>query len=181
MTEDHEAREAIGKLQGGFNQLIAEAANKERERQASEHLDAQKEIVSYAFEKAQAYNRVVILGGYVGFFTAWGFVRTLLSDTLMIIAALLMTVSVAIFVFYSVYEMVTTSLQFMRDQRAVALEPIQFLERAKKREVERKDSVIRTYLVWVVVFFLSVAAALGAAGIFFYALVFALVRRLFGG
>lgn len=74
------------------------AANVATERQVA----AQKELISYLYEKSQQYVTVIVAGAYAGYFVTLSAVSARFSDAELRLSALLMTVSLTIFVVWEV-------------------------------------------------------------------------------
>ena len=63
---------------------------------------AQKELISYLYEKSQQYVTVVVAGAYAGYFLTLSTVSARFSDAELRLSALLMTISLTIFVVWEV-------------------------------------------------------------------------------
>lgn len=94
-----------------MQQLIEAAAKREQERVASELADAQLRVVTATFSQGAAYTNLITLGAYAGFFGLWQLTEKYISKPPALWAALLMLVSLAIFILFEVYKMSLVSRQ----------------------------------------------------------------------
>jgi len=102
--------EAIDQHAGLIKQLIAFKDS----TTMSAFQDYLKEIITHSYSKATAYNNIIVLGGYVAFFSMWHTLKDSLSVRMMLFSALSMSFSAAIFVLSHVYVMVKTSKHYRR-------------------------------------------------------------------
>src|SRR5258708_28488103 len=72
-------------------------------------VDIQIRIIAGAYEKANAYTNLIIVAGYAGLFAVWQFTKDNLSRKQTLISALLIIVSLAIFVIFEIYKAHYTS------------------------------------------------------------------------
>jgi len=73
------------------------------------YIDSQKKFMSEMYEKAIGYTNIMILAGYAGFFGLWNATKEHISKQQMMWAALLMLISLAIFVFFEIWKGYDTS------------------------------------------------------------------------
>ena len=97
--------EVSARVQGALagNSAVAEVVD-ENEDQAtiSRNLAIQKEIISHLYEKSHQYVTVVIAGAYAAYFTTLGTLANRFSDVELRWSALLMTISLTVFVLWEV-------------------------------------------------------------------------------
>jgi len=98
LTEEQNIQRLSREVAEQREQLEALEAS-ETERQKNEMLEAVIKTVTAIYTSAKAYANVIIIAGYVAFFTTWGFVRADISKTASFWALLLTMFSVAVFVF----------------------------------------------------------------------------------
>jgi hypothetical protein len=75
---------------------------------------AQKELISYLYEKSQQYVTVVVAGAYAGYFVTLSTVSARFSDGELRLSALLMTISLTIFVVWEVLNVAYIGWQNLR-------------------------------------------------------------------
>lgn len=127
-----------------------------------QQLDAMKEILAQAYGQASNYSNLIIVAGYVGFYSMWSSVRTEMPKGAMVAAGLLITVSALFFVAFEIYKMIRTSLHFralaglLQESGASALERVQ--------SEEQKFS-LRLTRAWVVALVFTVVPGFAAAAI----------------
>lgn len=143
-----------------LSKAVTELAAKEQERAAKAQQDAQKELMAHTYEKAQAYEKAVIAAGYAGFFATWGFLKDTLNETLMVIASMMVTVSLSVFIAFQVYQMIVTSTIFLAAAQRLQLEPLKFIEAQKEYATKRRDLLVKLRPLWTIALALSVGPAL---------------------
>lgn len=172
--EDSEARAAIGRVANvvdenreAHNRLAVEVAQirqREREAAAGKMLEAVSKLVTTTYERSVAYTNVVMIGGYAAFFALWSATKPVLSGRLALAAALMMTVSAAVFVFFEVVKMIQSSQFVVRHQGlltdpAVQKDPEMLRMRLDEYEALRRASVLRLAWMWRVALWLTVPTA----------------------
>lgn len=75
---------------------------------------AQKELISYLYQKSQQYVTVVVAGAYAGYFVTLSTVSARFSDAELRLSALLMTISLTIFVVWEVLNVAYIGWQNLR-------------------------------------------------------------------
>src|SRR5688572_24995575 len=108
--------DAINKTAAAHNKLAQEVQQRQQEAAAEKMIEALTKIISASYEKAVAYTNVVLVAGYASFFALWSSTKPVLSDSLAIAAALLMTFSATIFVLFELYKMIQTARFFSQHQ-----------------------------------------------------------------
>jgi len=126
------------------------------------------ELLSNAYERARAYTNLVILGGYAGAFTIWNFSRPILTDHGLVAVALLLTVSLATFVLFEVFQMYFLTRIFLK-HRAVLFSSVpgkEFLRRHEEYRAESNAETVRVLLImWSIALSVCVLTALLALSI----------------
>lgn len=69
----------------------------------------QKEFVSFIYDRSQQYVAVIVAGAFAAFFATYSIVAPRMSDQELYLSALLMTISLSVFVFYEVFNLSWTS------------------------------------------------------------------------
>lgn len=88
------------------------APNMSEDEAAEKAKDRLVEINSRLYDRATAYTNLILVGGYAGAFTIWNFTRKELPSKATIACALLLSISLAVFVFFEVYKMVSGTIRF---------------------------------------------------------------------
>jgi hypothetical protein len=150
-----------------FQRKIGEFVAKQAEIQQKEVHEKRVEtlirIQSAAFEKAQAYVRVVIAAGYAGFFIAWSGTRNHLSALESIWSALLIVVSLFFYVLFEIYQM-TAFVRTLNGLDRVANAPIdEFEQLAQQHQRSVEQGNRRIMRVWFVALFLTIAPGIAGA------------------
>ena len=159
-----------------LNDLVRHAAQEQQEKVANEIIETQIKIISATYDKAVSYTNLIVIGGYAGFFGLWSLTKQYLTATQARWAALLMLVSVCIFVFFEVYKMVATTKALL--DRAKILEdpeaktnPTTLLDKLREYEQAYKRHNVSFIRVWWVNVIVAVATALAAIGILLFSFV----------
>ncbi len=149
----------------------------EEERFAKKVIDFQKELIAHSIDKSQAYNRVILAGGYAGFFALWAFVRDYMAPWEMLTTGLAMAFSLAVYIAVTVL----TTIKMARQQFVMAnatdgVEQTQagITEMQRKLDEQRQSDLLWSQRIFYPSLFLSIVPAVLAAII----LLAALVERL---
>lgn len=139
-----------------------EAAEKAKERII--------EIQSKLFDRAAAYSKLIVLGGYAGAFTVWANTKSQLTLRANVFIATFLGLSLAVFIFFEVYKMFSNAMYFRRtsEMLAKATSPMDFLSKWKAAEDNNARDRLIHYKAWMICLFICIADALAALGILFY-------------
>lgn len=127
-----------------------------------QQLNALKEILAQAYGQASSYSNLIIIAGYVGFYSMWSSVRADMPQTAMLAAGLLVTVSALFFVAFEVYKMIRTSLHFRTLVKLLNEGGSFALGRAQSKEQEFSLQLAKG---WVVALVFTVIPGFAAAAI----------------
>lgn len=128
----------------------------------SEIFEAQERLMSSLFDQAKAYSQVVLGIGYVSIFASWAFTKDFLSKNEVFWSALLVSLSIFVFVIFEVLSMFLTSRTLLGVAEAVQ-NPAQFsaiLEKRRKADAKLFKGYARSW-VWCWAF--SVLTGVGSA------------------
>ncbi|MGN6229475.1 MAG: hypothetical protein ACTHNM_18765 [Dyella sp.] len=126
-----------------------------------EVLEAQKELLASSFSQAQAYTNVILAAGYAGFFGVWGFVRSELTRGTVFWSALLVTISLAMFVAWEILGMYMRSRTLIGIAQAVA-QPERFEELMLEYKRTAQERSIRFGRLWLITVVGTVTTGFGA-------------------
>jgi hypothetical protein len=138
---------------------------------AAEYRKTVVEIQSELFDKASAYSNLIMVGGYAGTFTVWANTRSQLPAKANILIALLLGVSLAVFVCYQVYKMATHVRHFRRVRVLLrdGLPLNEFFEKYNELDREARKLTLQSgVMVSTLWFVLCVAPAVLALADLFY-------------
>lgn len=153
-------------LVGHINRL---SQQQEMEMQRKQ-IDILKEIVTHTYDKSAAYTNMIIIAGYIAFFSLWKETKGLLPGKVALSAALLMAISALLFVLYEVFKMISGSIYFrnigkemekIKDKKDTK----EFIEKVQKDQ--QKLSTLN-FKVWYMVLIPTIGTGLSGAGILFY-------------
>ncbi len=117
-------------------------------------------ILSAVFDKALAYTNVILIAGYVAFFTVWGNVKSLLSPTEMRLTALSVTISLLVFVAWEVTKMILSSRNLKGLLEVVNSTPQDFDSKLRRQQERERRFNIRFLRFWPVVLVFTILPAL---------------------
>lgn len=141
-------------------------------------LQAQKELLSEGFQRANAYTNLILGAGYAGFFAVWAFTRAELSTALIFWSAILVTISLLTFVSFEVFRTLYNGIAMLELSRAVEDEANFAIHLAAWK---RKQQTRNIWLgnIWLPAFTMSAVSGFGGALILGYAFIRGLIRLYF--
>jgi len=126
----------------------------------NDRVEVVKELLSHIYGKATAYTNLIIIAGYVAFYSMWGSMKDHLPREWMLTAGLLITLSVILFVSVEIYKMILTGLHYKKvnkvlndDQTERAISTIQQLEQEFNR---------RMYGFWLLMLIPTIITGIGS-------------------
>lgn len=141
-----------------------------------EQINQYKEVVRDSFGQAAGYARVITGLGYAGIFTLWGFTKEHINETATFLVAILMSVSLVVFVAWEIYRMISEAFILkwtgaLIVKSLAASEPDDIARVAKLgREANAWSQryMSRIFAVWLVVLLVAVGTASAAVLILIY-------------
>jgi hypothetical protein len=127
------------------------------------------DIQSGLFSQSASYLNVVLAAGYVGAFTLWNLIRAQLTPVISNWVALLLSISLALYVGWTVFNMIWLALR--RREYPVKLrgyKGIEFATRYEALEIEGQRTLFWYIPVWAVVISLAIATAFFALVLLMY-------------
>ncbi len=131
---------------------VAAVDANENEARMQRAIDAQKEIISHLFDKSHNYVTVIVAGAFAAYFATLSTVAPRLNDVQLRWSALLMTVSLTIFVFWEVFNMAFIGYHNLKGDYGLMTTTPRW-----------------TQITWSVVLLLTIVTALPAIGLSIYA------------
>ncbi len=161
---------------GGRNDKLADAieemAKKQRESEIAAAIDKVRAemtaILTVTFDRGAAYTNLITLGGYAGIFGIWSYTRVQLSPGATILVALLLIISLTVFISFEVYKIVHTTQVGLKQRALIVSEanPEEFIRRLEALKREVNEEGLRWYLpIWVIHLVVTMVTALGAIGL----------------
>lgn len=174
-------QEVIKKLAEQQKQMTQDAHRRQQQAAAEKMIETLVKILSSSYDKAIAYNNVVIVAGYATFFAIWGATKPALTHWISITSALLMVSSATVFVLFELFKMVQSSQTLMQLQSIAADEnarkdPEVFQSKVKAFETLQRSASLHFVRVWVAVLGITVSTAVAAIGLLAYNYVCALLQ-----
>jgi len=135
-----------------------------------------KELQTSFFDKSSAYTKVILGLGYGAFFTVWAGTKQHLSARQAIVSALLMLVSLLLYILFEIAQTMIMSYLAIELTRAISVPT----SNAALSIQRYKDQSIKLTLpllsVWKIVFPLTLVTGLGGASVLIYAFVTSLLH-----
>jgi hypothetical protein len=166
-------QEAIKRLAEQQQRMAQDAHQRQQQAAAEKMTETLVKIISSSYDKAIAYNNVVIIAGYATFFAIWGATKPALTHWISIASALLMVLSATVFVLFELFKMVQSSRTLMQLQ-AIAVDenarkdPEVFQSKMNTFETLQRSASLRFVRVWVAVLVITVSTAVAAIALLLY-------------
>ncbi len=150
-------------LVGHINRLSQEQATAIQKKQ----IDILKEILTHAYDKSSAYTNIIIIAGYVAFFSLWKETKAFLPGRAALLAALLMLTSALLFVLFEIFKMISGSIYFRNIGKDIEKikDPKELIEKVQKGQ--QRFSTLN-FRIWYLVLIPTAATGLAGAGILLY-------------
>ncbi|MGE0279263.1 MAG: hypothetical protein AB7P20_01435 [Rhizobiaceae bacterium] len=129
------------------------------------------EMQSQLFDKAASYNNLIMVAGYAGTITIWGNLRERLPMRANLLIALLLGVSLCIFIGYQIFKMArhVGHFQKVRELLQENLTPEAFFEKYNQIEYDSRHSLLKVgALASRICFWVTVVPAMLALGLLFF-------------
>lgn len=158
-----------------------EPLDEETQRNIDQVIDVQIRIIAGAYDKADAYTNLIIVAGYAGFFALWQFSKDNLGRREAIVSALLMIISIAVFVVFEIWKAHYTSRLLRQYAKTIQdpqnkTSPERLLTAMNNFEAAERAAAVHFVRFWQAVFWLTTITGLAAALVLAYAFVRALLR-----
>ena len=140
-----------------------------------EQIEAFKEIITHMYSKSVSYSNVIIIAGYVAFFSVWNFVKDKLSGRAMLSVALLISLSAMLFVLFELYKMISSSFHFRKLSKSLQQMKDPQAVMAKLQE-DLKSFELRQHRFWIFMLIPTLLTGLSAAGILVYCIFSTLLK-----
>lgn len=145
-------------------------------------LEPFEHLIGVLYDRAHAYTNAIILAGYAAFFAIWSFTRDMVPDRPELLAALLMTISCAVFVGWELLQMISRTWTLLKVTAAFGrssrdAEALQRLA-AYGDNGGGTGNMRTTMFAWSVVLVVTVGTGVSAAGILVWAFIVELWQGL---
>jgi hypothetical protein len=137
-------------------------------------IDQQRQIITHVYQAASSYSNLIIFAGYAGIFAVWQFTRSFLTKEIILLVALLVSISLILFTGYEVYKMISQAFFFRKLDRAIR-QNIPEPERISAWQQAWNDYAQRESRIWLFFLVPTLLTGFGAGGL----LIYAFVRQLF--
>lgn len=158
-------RDAINETREHANSIGRQVSEVQQEMRFNNLVEAEKEIVAYSIEKSHTYTRGVVFGGYAAFFATWAFTKSLLDDWEVLLSVLSMVISVAAFVSYEVFKMISSSRAFAQIGSKIHADPANTQAIREEWLQQQRMRVFKAQPIWYVALCVTIGFALIGTGI----------------
>jgi membrane-anchored glycerophosphoryl diester phosphodiesterase (GDPDase) len=157
--------------EGGFQKMIHEMAER-AQREAHEARKAETiSILSALYDRAASYTNLILAAGYAGFFTVWTTMKDTLSQTESLIAALSVTFSLLVFVFWEVGVMLCAAKDLGAIQQALDAPQEKFEKLIQQAKISQERRSVSVRRLWFVILLATIVPGLIGAGVLIYSFI----------
>ena len=152
----------------------------EAEELNSQIHERQKELITHTMGQSMAYNNLIMVGGFAGFFGLWSLTKEYISIGQVFWSALFISISIMFFVFFEIYKMIVNGIIFHRIQEAVD-NPPRFIELMEVHRQKTGEMMRLFGKIWRVVLVVAVGSGFFAGTIMVYSFASGLYRLYLAG
>lgn len=116
----------------------------------NENINVAKEIFTHAYGKASSYSNLIIVAGYVGFFSFWASLKKDLPEWAILASGFCILLSLLIFIGFELYKMVSISIKMNRISTRLNKPGQQTLSEIQAIESEGALSAARIWVFTVI-------------------------------
>ena len=146
----------VRRTQNGSGAGMTEAEEDARRKAvAKEIFDAQSKLYGVLYDKATAYTNLLMGAGFAAYFGVWSLVRPFLTRRQTLLAAVLMLLSLAAFVFFELWKGVVTGVATQRRAKGLfgqdgesESDPERFIAKIQAFENANTADALRFSRVW---------------------------------
>ncbi|MGO9772090.1 MAG: hypothetical protein ACLPSW_21590, partial [Roseiarcus sp.] len=120
------------------------------------------------FERGQAFSNAMILAGYAGIFGLWSLTRGTLTANTIETVAILIGVSLIIYVSWEIYGMILRANSGFRFQKLIGKQPEEFFKLAAEYDIDQRAIGARAAVHWRFAVIPSIILAYAGALILIY-------------
>jgi len=152
----------------------------QQQRQAAEkYKETVIDIESKLFDKSSAYNNLIMVGGYAATFALWSQTKFYLPEWATLTTALLLCLSITVFIAFQVYKMARGICRYWRLRKILYSQMVlsEMFEKMSELNKAGDRSDLSSVAFWsALTLFICVTTGLGAMGILGYYFVFTLLN-----
>jgi hypothetical protein len=144
--------------------------NQQIDSKLMQMMETQKVVLDKAFDRAEKYVNLIIMSGYAGFFGLWQITKSHLDEWQVLSSALLISISLTIFVLFEVFNMLFSSLDLLERAKFITnpenkKSPSELTKTLKKHQEKSHKRLILYRKIWLVCWLSSVVTGIFAIGI----------------
>jgi hypothetical protein len=128
-----------------------------------ERMDAAVKSQIQIFDRAQAYSNAIVVAGYAGIFGVWTFTKGTLTPHATDLIAILIGVSLLLYISWEIYSMVIRAVTANRYFKLISKSPMEYFKLAAEYEADARSVSAHTMVIWKSILFPTIGTAyLGA-------------------
>jgi len=144
-------------------------ANSPDRKIAEEIVEANIKIISASYDKMIAYTNLIIIAGYASFFGLWQITKDKLGNSQSIWAALLIAISISVFVLFEVTKTFFNSRCLLKHNKIITNPKIASSAEALKSAFDQHNQTINRQVVswgywWTISWIITVITGIAAIG-----------------
>lgn len=112
----------------------------------NENINAAKELTSHAYAKANSYTNLIIVAGYIGFFTLWSSLKNDLPSWAILSSGFCILLSLLIFIGFELYKMISGSIKMHKLSKRLQNPTIETLNEIQRIE---RDGALSSAKIWI--------------------------------
>lgn len=149
--------------------------SEETDRYKKECVEFYTSIIAQSYEKAAAYTNLIIVAGYVLFFTFWNEIRKDLDYFWSSLSVIFMIISVIFFIAWEITQMINSSLYFKKLHETFKIAPDKYSSEIEGFYKKSNEFKARLASIWVWELVLTIIPGLIGLAI----LLFVFIQKLF--
>ncbi|RBO82646.1 hypothetical protein [Marinomonas aquiplantarum] len=134
----------------------------------NENIKLAKEMFTHSYEKGSSYSNLIIIAGYIGFFTLWGSLRKELPSWAILVSGFCILLSLLIFICFELYKMIELSIKMNRISKRLQNS---FENTIAEVKIIEENSALRSSRVWIYTLIPTVFFGLSAGFVLLYCFV----------
>lgn len=163
-NKSNELASEIGQLSRKLDQVEAAV-------ERNKHIGEIIQIVTAEYSSGSAYTNLIIIAGYVVYFTMWSFLGETLSVSLLNWSALFMFVSVVGFVSFEVYKMFWLSYRVHKQVKIITDDPDNSYQQITESHKRQRRGTLLFGQIWIFHLCLIIPTSLVALGLMLLGLI----------
>lgn len=155
--------EYVEMLRARLQQLTDDFTAYRQKEEQDKRVEVIIKVTSALFDKSSAYFNIIIVAGYVAFFTVWKIMQHLMSKEAMLWSALLISISCLVFIMWQIIVLIIHTLNSKMLAHAFQGPPETLMKRIEECQQRQSLNNIRLMKYWIWQLLLTVLPGLAGA------------------